>query len=361
MSFHGSAPQPAPPEEKSTWLHTFGHRVWKHNINPRQCPAGDRLTTDGIEFIAGFAVALVTTFVIVPWLIPRLKARGVIGKDLNKPNKPEVAEMGGIAVVVGLFAGVGVLVALDGIDNIDLLNVSLSAALGAAFVGMLDDLFNLRQRHKAILPFLIALPFAASADERVVIPHIIELEFGPWMIVVAAFAVTCAANAANMLEGFNGLGTGLGIIMSLTLILLSIQHDRMDGVYLLVPLVGALTAFLWYNKYPAKVFPGDTMMLFMGASLAIAGILSNLEVQTAFIFLPLIVEFFLKMRGHFEAENYSMNATNGYLEYHGKIESLTHIFMRHLRINEKEIVALIWGLELAICVFVIAVDTLFLN
>ena len=293
--------------------------------------------------------------------MPRLKARGVLGRDLNKPDKPEVAEMGGIAAVVGVFAGVGVLVALDGIDNIDLLNVSLSAALGAAFVGMLDDLFDLRQRHKAILPFLIALPFAASADQRVVIPHIVELEFGPWMILVAAFAVTCAANAANMLEGFNGLGTGLGIIMSLTLILLSIQHDRMDGVYLLVPLVGALTAFLWFNKYPAQVFPGDTMMLFMGASLAIAGILSNIEVQTAFIFIPMIIEFFLKLRGYFEGENYSKSTANGYLEYQGKIESLTHIFMKHMRVNEKELVAFIWGLEIAICVFVIAVDTLFLN
>ncbi|MFH1579629.1 MAG: multidrug transporter, partial [Thermoplasmatota archaeon] len=133
------------------------------------------------------------TFVIIPWLIPRLKARGVVGRDLNKPSKPEVAEMGGIAVVVGFFAGVSVLVALNGITNINLLNVGLSAALGAAFVGMMDDLFDLRQRHKAFLPFVLALPFAAVADPHVVIPHVIELQFGPWMILIAAFAITCAA------------------------------------------------------------------------------------------------------------------------------------------------------------------------
>ncbi|MBU1914912.1 MAG: hypothetical protein KJ563_06930 [Candidatus Thermoplasmatota archaeon] len=296
------------------------------------------------------------TFVIIPWLIPRLKARGVVGRDLNKPSKPEVAEMGGIAVVVGFFAGVSVLVALNGITNINLLNVGLSAALGAAFVGMMDDLFDLRQRHKAFLPFVLALPFAAVADPHVVIPHVIELQFGPWMILIAAFAITCAANAANMLEGFNGLGTGLGIIMSITLIVLSLVHGRHDGIYLLVPLVGALTAFLWFNKYPAIVFPGDTMMLFMGASIAVAGILSNLQVQTTFIFLPMIAEFLLKLRGHFKAENYCSEAGNGYLEYHGRIESLTHIFMKHLKVNEQELVALIWGIEIAICLFVISVD-----
>lgn len=220
-------------------------------------PAGGLLASNGIEFVAGFFVAMAMTFAIIPWLIPRLKARGIVGKDLNKPSTPDVVEMGGIAVIVGFFAGVSVLVSLDGITNIGLLNVSLSAALGAGFVGMMDDLFDLRQRHKAFLPFIIALPFAAAADPHVVIPHVASLNFGPWMLIVGAFAVTCAANAANMLEGFNGLGTGLGIIMSLTLITLAVVHDRLDGTYLLVPLVGALCAFLWFNQYPARIFPGD--------------------------------------------------------------------------------------------------------
>jgi UDP-N-acetylglucosamine--dolichyl-phosphate N-acetylglucosaminephosphotransferase len=298
------------------------------------------------------------TFVIIPWLVPRLKSRGILGKDLNKPGKPEIAEMGGIAVVVGFFAGVSVLVALNGISNINLLNVSLSAALGAAFVGMMDDLFDLRQRHKAFLPFVLALPFGAVADPHVVIPHVVEIQFGPWMMLVTAFAITCAANAANMLEGFNGLGTGLGIIMSITLIVLSLVHGRHDGIYLLVPMVGALTAFLWFNKHPASIFPGDTMMLFMGATIAVAGILSNLQVQTTLIFLPMIAEFLLKLRGHFKAENYCSEAGNGYLEYHGRIESLTHIFMKHLKVTERELVALIWGLEIAMCIIVVSVDTI---
>ena len=296
------------------------------------------------------------TFVIVPWLMPRLKARGIVGRDLNKSSKPEIAEMGGIAVVVGFFAGVSVLVALNGMQNIDLLNVSLSAVLGAAFVGMMDDLFDLRQRHKAFLPFVIVLPFASAADPHIVIPHLFEMNLGPWMLLAAAFAITCAANAANMLEGFNGLGTGLGIIMALTLVILGIVHNRLDGVYLLVPLLGALIAFLYFNKYPATIFPGDTMTLFMGATIAVAGMLSSLQVQTTFIFIPMIAEFFLKLRGHFKAENYCSDSGNGFLEYHGRIESLTHVFMKHMRLTEKELVALIWGLEVAMCIIVISVD-----
>jgi len=296
------------------------------------------------------------TFIILPWLIPRLKARGIVGKDLNKAGQPEIAEMGGIAVVVGFFAGVSVLLTFNHITNKDLLNVSLSAILGAAFVGMMDDMFDVRQRHKALLPFILALPLGVAVDPKIVIPHVATLNLGPFMPIAAAFAVTCAANAANMLEGFNGLGTGMGIIMSLTLVILAVMHNRMDGAYLLVPLLGALIAFLWFNKYPAQVFPGDTMMLFMGATIAVAGILSRLQVQTVFIFLPMIVEFFLKFRGHFRAENYCSKSENGYLDYHKRIESVTHIFMKHMKVTEKELVFLLWGVEAAICTFVIAID-----
>ena len=324
-----------------------------------------------ITFAVGFVVALATTFVITPWIIPRLKARGVVGRDLNKPGAPEVAEMGGIPVVIGFFAGVSVMLAIYGFEegsldeflDVNLLNASVMAILGAAFVGILDDLFDLRQRQKAVLPFVLALPLAAALDPVIYIPFIGEFDFDILMIPVAALAVTCAANAANMLEGFNGLGTGLGIIMTSTLILLSLIHgsetaERLNALYVLVPLLATLIAFLWFNKYPAKIFPGDTMMLFMGATLAAAGLLSDLQLQTTFMFIPMIVEFGLKMRGHFEAENYASKSANGYLEYHGKIESLTHVLMKRFKLKEKTLVELLWAIEATMCAVVVLVDLL---
>jgi UDP-N-acetylglucosamine--dolichyl-phosphate N-acetylglucosaminephosphotransferase len=313
---------------------------------------------EALPFIGAFLVAAAMTFLLVPWLIPKLKERGIVGKDLNKPGHPEIAEMGGIAVVIGFFAGVSVLLALDGIEDVELFYVSLSVVLGAAFIGMVDDIFDLRQRQKAFFPFLLALPLGAAIDPSIDLPYIGTVDLGAWMIIAAPFAITCAANAGNMLEGFNGLGTGLGIIMSATLIVLGVHHDRLDGLYLLVPILGGLVAFLWFNRYPAKVFPGDTLMLFMGAGIAAAGMLSELYIQTVVIFIPMILEFFLKFRGHFKAENYASDASNGHLEYHGKIESVTHVFMKKMIINEKRLVYAVWGLEILLCLLVVAIDVL---
>lgn len=309
-----------------------------------------------LTFVGAFAVAFLMTFLIIPWLIPKLKAKGIVGRDLNKPDHREIAEMGGIAVVIGFFAGVSVLLAADGVTRVEILNISLSVVLGAAFIGMIDDLFELRQRQKAFFPFLLALPLGAALDPTLNLPYLGDIHFGALMIVAAPFAITCAANAGNMLEGFNGLGTGLGVIMSVTLIALAIHHNRMDGTYLLVPLLGGLLAFLWFNRYPARVFPGDTLMLFMGATIAVAGMLSDLHLQTALIFSPMIAEFFLKSRGHFRAENYCTNAANGHLEYRGRIESITHVFMRKLRTNEKTLVGALWGVEVVLCAIVLVID-----
>ena len=311
-----------------------------------------------MALIGGLIVGTVTTFVIIPWLIPKLLEKGIAGIDWNKPSKPKIAEMGGIAVVIGFFAGISTVMMIDGIENTDLLYVSLSAILGAAFLGILDDMFELRQRQKAFFPFLLALPLGAVLDPEVYIPFIGLVDFGPFMLIAAPFAVSCAANAGNMLEGFNGLGVGLGIIMASTLVILSFHHDRLDGVCILAPLIGCLIAFLWFNKYPARIFPGDTLMLFMGAALAVAGMLSSLYIQTTVIFFPMIIEFFLKLRGHFKGENYSTHSSNGRLGYSGRIESLTHILMRRTFMREPVIVALLWCIEALLCAIVITVDLL---
>jgi ABC-type lipoprotein export system ATPase subunit len=51
----------------------------------------------------------------------------------------------------------------------------------------------------------------------------------------------------------------------------------------------------------ARIFPGDHMTFFMGATIAVAEVLSSLKVQITFIFIPMTMGFFLKRRDHFKA------------------------------------------------------------
>jgi UDP-N-acetylglucosamine--dolichyl-phosphate N-acetylglucosaminephosphotransferase len=312
--------------------------------------------------IIALIVSFVTTFITVPWLIDKLTERGFVGVDQNKFHKPKIPEMGGLAVVIGFIAGISTFLVINRIldrDDFPILAAPLLAVVGAALTGIMDDLFFLRQRFKAIIPFLFAIPVGVYITDKTTLSFIfVTVDFGILMVLIAPFGVTCAANAGNMLEGFNGLGAGLGIIITTTLIIISIVFDARNSLLLLFPLLGTLLAFLWFNRYPARIFPGDTLTLFMGATIACAAIIGDMKTIGALLFIPMIIEFFLKLRGRFHGENYGTPDIDGYLTYEKKTESLTHLIMKGRRVKETQLVLILWIIEGILCTIVAALAIL---
>lgn len=297
------------------------------------------------------------TYWFLPWLIKSLRGTTAVGKDLNKPSKPLVPEMGGLGVMLGFYVGVTLLVVVSSPTEAPArpyFYAALLASLGAGIVGLLDDMFSIRKRTKAILPFVLALPLGAAVYQSGDM-YLLGLNLGVLMVFAVAVGITSAANAANMLEGLNGLGAGMMIIMTAAMITLSYLIGSSAGVFLLFPLLGSLIAFLWYNRYPARVFPGDSMTLFAGATIAAAGIISSPSMKTlaALLFLPMIAEFVLKARGKFKAENYGLPGEDGRLHYTGTIQSLTHLLMRRQPMKEWQIVAVLWAIEAAVSSLVV--------
>lgn len=290
--------------------------------------------------------SFIATFITIPWLIKKMSHAGMVGKDMNKIDKPEIPEMGGIGVLIGFLIGFFALIVLKVFKLTPETTAALFTIVGCAFVGMMDDVFGLRQRVKGILPMIFALPFAVYIRGTFVyIPFIGNIDLGIFSRVILVFAIACAANGMNMLEGFNGLGTGLGIIMCVTLMFASFIQGKIDALFILFPLLGALSAFLCFNKYPAKIFPGDTMMLFTGAVIASAAIIGGLKWICFVLLVPMVAEFFLKLKGRFNAECFGTPDENGYLRYDGRTESLTHIVMKKWKLKEWEVVGVLWGVE----------------
>ena len=310
---------------------------------------------DLFSLLASAMSSFLAAYLFLPWLIRSLRGTSLVGKDIHKPGKPLIPEMGGVAVILGFYVGVSVIVIIATLGtSSSLFFAALSACLGAGVVGLVDDMFRLRKRSKAILPFVMALPLGAAvyaSGNRV----LFGTDIGLLMALAVPVGITSAANAANMLEGFNGLGAGLAVIMTSAMIALSLLTGASEGLFLLFPLLGVLVAFLWFNRYPARVFPGDSMTLFAGATLAAAAIISSPSLKTfgAILFIPMIVEFVLKARGRFQAENYGDLGSDGRLGWKGRVESISHIVMRWKRLREWEIVLAIWGIEAALCTVVI--------
>lgn len=310
----------------------------------------------------GVFVALLGTFITMPRIIYKLHGAQITGRDINKPGRPVVAEMGGIGVFLGFNAGVFVVVLLYPLpaETQNILLAALITAAGAAMTGVMDDLVELRQRFKAFIPLVFAAPLGVYlADYTVAFPLLGAVDF--WIfypLLLVPLGITCAANGFNMIEGYNGLGAGMGIVMAAALSILSVLNGHLEALIVLLPLLGALCAFLWFNRYPARVFPGDTMTLLVGATLAAGAMLGKVEFWGALLFVPHVIEFFLKARGAFDAENFAKvvhSSERGppLLTYEGSTESLTHVVLKRIRATEPRVTMVFCAVEAALAVGVI--------
>jgi UDP-N-acetylglucosamine--dolichyl-phosphate N-acetylglucosaminephosphotransferase len=106
-----------------------------------------------------------------------------------------------------------------------------------------------------------------------------------------------------MLAGYNGLEAGLGIIILSVMGFVAWQSGLGWVSMLAFCMVFALIAFLKYNWYPAKIFPGDTLTYSVGALIACVAILGNMERIAIILFVPYFITFILKARSRFKAES----------------------------------------------------------
>lgn len=117
----------------------------------------------------------------------------------------------------------------------------------------------------------------------------------PWedafYIILTIGWIVGITNAINLIDGLDGLSTGVTIIASISLLIIfSLNGAPLLAIILITALAGALIGFLPYNFNPAKTFIGDVGSDFLGFSLAVISILGVAKTYTAIVIVaPLIV------------------------------------------------------------------------
>ena len=150
-----------------------------------------------------------------------------------------------------------------------------------------------------------------------------------------------------------------GIIILSTLAFLFWVAGNFWVAVLSLIMVFTLVAFLIFNKFPARVFPGDTLTYSVGAFIAAIAIIGNAEKAALILFLPYIAEFFLKARGKFKKESFAKVQKDGSLEMpYDKIYSLTHEKIWLLKkikrkVYERDVVYALWATQLILALIVV--------
>jgi len=311
---------------------------------------------DSLIIILPLIISVIVTFITTKWIISTAKAKGFVGKDVNKRSKPEVPSLGGIGIVAGFIAGCLTLLGIFKDQRV--IAPILLTSLIIGFLGLLDDIFNIRQSIRAVLPIFASVPLSiySIGHSTINIPFIGIVDFGIWYyVVIIPAAITIASNAFNMLEGLNGLGAGLGIIMASAFVIIGLNSrgaTYLAGILSLI-LIFTLLTFLYFNFYPAKVFPGNIGTYFIGAVIGAIGIAGFMLTALAILYIPYVIEFILKARTKFKGVSFGDPDENEILHWDSFPHSLTHVIMKLGRFKEYEVVIILWLIEIMFAVLAI--------
>ncbi len=271
---------------------------------------------------AGFLSCFFCTAVF-PIYIRWLKAKQ-IGQFIREEGpqshqkKAKTPTMGGLCFILGT-----AIVSISFIFNMDIITDSgrqraLIVLLAAALCGLLgfaDDYgkitsqsnsglsaklrlvaeFGLGLALSLALYFLNLAPAfisGVSSNQEILknLPHLTPTWELPYLLIAGPFLLAATSNALNLHDGMDGLAGGTSFFVFITLAIMLYSSGNIALACVSASAAGAILAFLLYNKFPARIFMGDTGSLFIGALMAAIVLSSGLT----FWFIPLALIYIVE-------------------------------------------------------------------
>lgn len=321
--------------------------------------------------VVAYVISFGVTFFLTPKWIRYAKKIKLVGQDMHKVNRVVIPEAGGLIIICAIvfsllyYAGVQVFY-LNNKDAMMFITGAVGSILCVAIVGVMDDFrgwkVGLKQWQKPLLTLPAAIPFLLVNfnSSTIDIPFIGVQDVGIALpLIFITIAIVGASNAFNMLAGYNGLETGMGMIILGTFGILALLKGYHFAVVFCLVGVLALTAFMIFNWYPAKVFPGDTMTYPIGAFIGICALLGRVEKYGLLLFIPYLLDFLLPLRKKMKVEAFAkVNPDGSFEPPYKSIYDTTHLVILLLKklkkkVYEKDVVLCILAFELLLAILCI--------
>ena len=219
-----------------------------------------------ILFLAG--VAFLCCLALTPLVRRWSQWKGLVDlpNGKRKHHAKPTARTGGVAIGISYLVALGLLLLspLNGAASVNLpLALDLVPATAVIFLlGLLDDLRGLRVREKLLGQIAAAsLAYMAGVNVSSLAGFAAH---GWWSFPITVTWLVACSNAFNLIDGMDGLATGIGLFASCTTLAAALLQNNAPLALATAPLVGALLAFLRYNFNPASIFLGDCGSLTIG-------------------------------------------------------------------------------------------------
>ncbi len=309
---------------------------------------------------AAFIVAALSGIFLIP-LLHKLKFGQEIREEGPKWHKAKsgTPTMGGFIFIIATIVGVlvGMLLYDDLLKNINGVLALLVAALGFGTIGFIDDYIKvilkrnlgLKAKQKFTLQLLVAVLFSVwlvgggIIDTKVIIPFVGKTLTMSYYIYIPFIVVVmlAAVNSVNLTDGIDGLASSVTVVVCIFYCIVSNMSNSVPVILLSCATLGGLGGFLIYNKFPARVFMGDTGSLFLG------GVVSAMAIYMKNPLLLLIIGFVYVM------ESLSVILQVAWFKKTGKRIFKMSPIHHHFEMSgwsEKKIVAIFSLVTAALCV-----------
>ena len=262
-----------------------------------------------------FAVAFMGCVLATPVVTRIAVWAGAIDRpdQFRRIHTGATPRLGGLGLAFGILVGV-FLVTMGGyVDGWDGLSdwawrewPVLIAALMVLGLGFVDDTRGVGPRVK-LLAQATAVLVLYFGGVRIQVINLVGIEvdlvrwafpiqlFGyhdvvalPSLVVTLAWFLGCM-NVWNLIDGMDGLASGVGRLASGTLALVAIHHDNVGVAITAAALAGSLAGFLLYNWHPACIFLGDSGSLLIGLLIGVIGVQGSFKGPSAIsILFPIL-------------------------------------------------------------------------
>ncbi len=253
-----------------------------------------------------FVLAAASCAIVTPLVRRMAFAVGVFDEpdDDRRVHTQPTPRLGGVAIFIGfmlaLFAMLNVALNNNFVIHHYLGTRDLAEVIGLLFgatlmlgIGLWDDIMRMRPQAKLLAQFVVAIVMIALYKFTILgfsLPHFGYIALGVLAIPFSLFWYLGMVNAINFMDGLDGLVTGVTLIASITMVIVSWWHHEYLVAITMCALGGAAAGFLPFNYNPARIFMGDGGSLFIGFVLASAAVMGTEKVAVGIsLLVPLLV------------------------------------------------------------------------
>jgi UDP-GlcNAc:undecaprenyl-phosphate/decaprenyl-phosphate GlcNAc-1-phosphate transferase len=240
--------------------------------------------------VVAFLVAALSGVLITPLIIGGAKHWHLFDAPDHTRHLHErpVPRLGGIAVFIATMLGIASTLLYAPVRETlspEWHRFVFALLLGGTILfvaGLVDDLRRIRPIAKIAAQCAAALVVAALGF-RIEILGIgtTVLTLGWFSIPVTILWIVAVTNAFNLIDGLDGLATGIAIVALTTVYAAATVLGNLEVATVALVLIGALIGFVRYNFNPARIFLGDSGSLFVGFMLAVLSVHGSIKSATA--------------------------------------------------------------------------------